>query len=127
MKFTLVEAEIKQALQDYAGKLLTLAPGATIDIEVKATRGTDGVTAEIDVTLPGTTPAAPVQAPVVKTTPAPVEVKPEPTPAPAVVEPVPEQLATATAPSEEPPLPNDDDGAFDETPAEPVAGKSIFD
>lgn len=127
MKFVLVEAEIKQAIQEYVSKLITVAPGATIDIDVKATRGADGVTAEIDVALAGShVPSAPVQAPVVKTTPAPVEVKAEPTPAPTPVEPVPEQLATATAPTEEPELPNDDDVPLDETPAEPVAGKSIF-
>lgn len=134
MKFVLVEAEIKQAIQEYVSKLITVAPGATIDIDVKATRGADGVTAEIDVALAGAHVPTPVATPV-KATPAvqPAAVAPavvEPAPVAPVAEPVPEQLATATAPAQEPELPNDDDAPLepgnDAPPAEPIAGKSIF-
>lgn len=108
MKFVLVEAEIKQAIQDYAAKLITLAPGATVDVEVKATRGADGVTAEIDVAMVGAAKPKPQVAT------EPVAVK---------AEPVPEQLATAKAPE-----PTDVEEYIDdeEIPDMPVSGKSIF-
>lgn len=121
MKFTLVEAEIKQALKDYAAKLITVAPGATIDIEVKATRGADGVTAEIDVALPGaeTAPVAPVQTARVAAPVAPVVV-PEQPKAEVIG-----QTPPAPVEEPEPQLENDDDVPLE--PVEPsVAGKSIF-
>lgn len=130
MKFTLVEADIKQAIQDYIGKIITINPNATVDIDIKATRGADGVTAEIDVALAGSVKAEPAAGPVTRSVePAPA-VATKPAPAAVIAEPVPEQLATASAPTVEPELDNADDAAFDadtaEAVAEPVAGKSIF-
>ncbi|AEJ81596.1 gp077 [Erwinia phage vB_EamP-S6] len=138
MKFVLVEAEIKQAIQEYAAKLITLAPGTTIEVEVKATRGTDGVTAEIDVALTGAlqvaAPAAPVQTPrtaevkpaAEKPAPAPAPT-PAPTPAPAASaapqEPKAEVIGQS-APVDEPTIP-DEEEALNEDPT-PAAGKSIF-
>lgn len=139
MKFVLVEAEIKQAIQEYAAKLISVAPGATVEVEVKATRGADGVTAEIDVAL-----APSVSAGLVSTAPVKPEVIPVPEEVPPTVvatsqttvdiptvsttvaaEPVPEQLATATAPVAEPVLP-DNEAAPLETEVAATTGKSIF-
>lgn len=130
MKFTLVEAEIKQAITDYIGKVITVNPGATIEVDLKATRGADGVTAEVDVALAVSGAAvAPAPAAPVKREPAPAApVKPAPV-APAVTEPVPEQLATATAPVE-PEIPDEPQALEVEVQqgeeAPVVPGKSIF-
>lgn len=135
MKFTLVEADIKQAIEDYIGKIITINPSATIDIDIKATRGADGVTAEIDVALAGSVKAesAPVAKPVVEEAIAPAAVKPITPPAveKPIQQPIPEQLATATAPAVEPGLDNVEDEAFEpetafEETVPPVPGKSIF-
>lgn len=139
MKFVLVEAEIKQAIQEYAAKLITLAPGTTIEVEVKATRGTDGVTAEIDVALTGAlqvaTPAAPVQTPrTAAPAPAPAEPVVKQAPAPekaapvapvATQEPQAEVIGQAQAQTtDEPIIPEDPEALHEE--AVPSAGKSIF-
>ncbi len=135
MKFVLVEAEIKQAIQEYAAKLITLAPGTSIEVEVKATRGTDGVTAEIDVALTGGTvqvaapvaPAAPVKREAVVK---PAVEQPAPTPAPTAApavapqEPKAEVIGQAQAETQEPEIPEDDEALNAE--AAPTAGKSIF-
>ena len=141
MKFVLVEAEIKQAIQEYVSKLITVAPGATIDIDVKATRGADGVTAEIDVALApvstvGTTNLAPVApaAPQPRTADqanvAPVEPKaPAPAPAPAAPvapqEPQAEVIGQAKAEPQEPQIPDDEAAPFEPQAGEST-GKSIF-
>lgn len=136
MKFVLVEAEIKQAIQEYAAKLITLAPGTSIEVEVKATRGTDGVTAEIDVALTGAVqvaaPAAPTPraaAPAPAEKPAPVKPAAEPAPAPAAPaapqEPQAEVIGQAAPQTQEPVIPEDDE-ALNEEATPPAAGKSIF-
>lgn len=53
MKFTLNQNEIEQALRNYVGTLFTINEGAEMSIDIKNTRGADGVTAEIDVALVG--------------------------------------------------------------------------
>ena len=122
MKFTLVESEIQQAIQDFVAKMITLKPGASIKVEVKATRGSDGVTADVDVSMAPAVSAIvpekpPVLAPATKPEP---EVKTE------------EQLPLPETSTEEPTPPNENapvqgDNPFAEPGAEAgVAGKSIF-
>lgn len=144
MKFVLVEEEIKQAIKEYAAKLITVAPGATVIVDVKNTRGADGVTAEIDVSLiaAGVTAAvAPVDTPVKReAAPAPAAAQPaEPTPAepaPAVIPqqpPVEPEVPVAapigqapdTAP-QEPTIPDDEQAPLEGEGVAPTAGKSIF-
>ena len=53
MKFTLTESVITDAIKGYLNTLISINPDATINIDFKATRGSDGATAEIDVDLLG--------------------------------------------------------------------------
>lgn len=135
MKFTLVQSEIEQAIQDYIGKVITVKDGATVTVDLKNTRGTDGITAEVDVSLSPLTggtvaPVAPVKR---EAAPAPAAAQPaEPTPAvippqpPVEPEtPVAETIGQApdTAP-QEPIIPDDEQAPLE--PEAPTAGKSIF-
>lgn len=54
MRVTINEAEMKQAITNHIGEMMNLAEGCEIDIDLKATRGNEGWTAEIDITRPST-------------------------------------------------------------------------
>lgn len=136
MKFTLVQSEIEQAIQDYIGKVITVKDGATVTVDLKNTRGTDGITAEVDVSLAPLTgvasaPAAPVKR---EAAPAPAAAKPvanTPAPAPEVAEPTPEVIGQASVAPEvapqEPTIPDDEQAPFENEEVAPAApGKSIF-
>lgn len=136
MKFTLVQSEIEQAIQDYIGKVITVKDGATVTVDLKNTRGTDGITAEVDVSLAPLTgvasaPVAPVKR---EAAPAPAAAKPvaeTPAPAPVVDEPTPEVIGQApVAPEDapqEPTIPDDEPAPFENEEVAPAApGKSIF-
>jgi len=143
MKFVLVEEEIKQAIKEYVAKLITVAPGVAIEVDVKNTRGADGVTAEIDVSLVGATsigqqkydPAvAPAQQVKREAAPAPAAAKPAPVAPPVEPEvptqPEPETIGQPPVVEPEPEIPEEPD-ALEEEPltepeAPPAAGKSIF-
>lgn len=135
MKFVLVEAEIKQAIHEYVSKLITVAPGATIEIDMKATRGADGVTAEIDVALaPVSTVGTTNLAPVAPAAPQPhtagqVNVAPVEPPAPAAPiapqEPQAEVIGQDKAEPQEPQIPDDEAAPFEPQAGEST-GKSIF-
>ena len=81
----LTQVEIELALTKYANEIINVAEGSTITVELKATRGTDGATAVVEITPPG--------AEVKEVAPAP---KPEPKPkasvAPRVSKVTPETL-----------------------------------
>ena len=135
MKFTLVQSEIEQAIQDYIGKVITVKDGATVTVDLKNTRGTDGITAEVDVSLSPLTgstvaPVAPVKR---EAAPAPAAAQPAEL-TPAVIPPQPpvepeipvaETIGQApdTAP-QEPIIPDDEQAPLE--PEAPTAGKSIF-
>lgn len=70
MRITIVEEEIKSAVKTFIASQLTLAEGQDIQIEFKSTRGDDGLTADVTVTLAGTkaTPT-PVAKPLVRAMP----------------------------------------------------------
>ncbi len=138
MKFTLVQSEIEQAIQDYIGKVITVKDGATVTVDLKNTRGTDGITAEVDVSLAPLTgvasaPVAPVKR---EAAPAPAAAKPvadtpAPAQAPEVAEPTPEVIGQApVAPvdaPQEPTIPDDEPAPFENVEVAPAApGKSIF-
>lgn len=50
MKILLVQKEIEEAISQYIGSSFTLPAGKKFNIEMSATRGTNGVTAEVEVT-----------------------------------------------------------------------------
>lgn len=50
MKITIGQSEIESAVKTYILSLMTLAEGASIDVDFSATRGPDGLTANINVT-----------------------------------------------------------------------------
>lgn len=126
MQITLVQAEIEQAITDYVQKVMTVADGMQISIDLKATRGAEGMQAFIDIVPKGTVVAtpAPVTAKSVakdvvakaketavepvkataapKATPAPApapEADPEPQDTPAEVDPEPEQETVTDEPT----------------------------
>lgn len=49
MKILLVEQEIKEALQQYLQKVINVSEDKQVDIDILATRGTNGVTAEVNI------------------------------------------------------------------------------
>lgn len=59
MRITIVEEEIKAAVKTFIASQLTLAEGQDIQIEFKSTRGDDGLTADVTVTLAGTKAESP--------------------------------------------------------------------
>lgn len=85
MQIILVQSEIEQALKDYVNSQVNVKDGQEISIELKATRGTDGATAIIDI-LPSkqvaakvaTSVATPRTAVAISTTKAVPEAKDEP-------------------------------------------------
>ena len=52
MKITIGQSEIEAAVKTYILSIMTLAEGATIDVDFSATRGPDGLTANINVLPP---------------------------------------------------------------------------
>jgi hypothetical protein len=50
MKITIEEDEIQTSIKEYLGRIMTVAQGAQIEIDLKATRGDRGFTAIIDIT-----------------------------------------------------------------------------
>lgn len=49
MQIILVQAEVEQAIKDYIANRVTLAEGSDIVIDLKAGRGPEGFTANIDI------------------------------------------------------------------------------
>lgn len=49
MKLILTQSDLEEALRRYVGGMLTLAEGTKMDIEFKATRGENGMSAEVDI------------------------------------------------------------------------------
>lgn len=60
MKITIDQTEIHEAITDYVGKMFTLAEDANVVINLRATRGEEGMTADIDITH-GDAPVAVVE------------------------------------------------------------------
>ncbi len=127
MKIIIVQAEIETAIQDYILGQMTINDDQELSVELSATRGADGMTAEI-VVKPKVTAEAPVRkkpataaaskpATVTKTAaPAPEKVADEP--ATVVDEPAVDVDATSIAEQAE---------AVEEAPVDTApAGKSIF-
>ena len=52
MKITIGQSEIESAVKTYILSIMTLAEGANIDVDFSATRGPDGLTANINVLPP---------------------------------------------------------------------------
>lgn len=52
MKITIGQSEIEAAVKTYILSIMTLAEGANIDVDFSATRGPDGLTANINVLPP---------------------------------------------------------------------------
>lgn len=50
MQLILVQSEVEQAIKDYVGKLINIAPDTQVDIDLTATRGSEGVKAVIELT-----------------------------------------------------------------------------
>jgi hypothetical protein len=82
MKIQIVQAEIEQAIVDYISSQIVIKDGMNISVEFTATRGNEGIKADIDISnkaavvTPTAVPQkAPVAAPVVAEvqTPEPVE------------------------------------------------------
>ena len=59
MQITLVQNEIEQAIKDFVRSQINIKEGMEIIIDLKATRGADGATANIDI-VPATATATPV-------------------------------------------------------------------
>ena len=49
MKIQLIESEIKEALQQYLGGVVSISNDKEFNIEILATRGATGVTAEVTI------------------------------------------------------------------------------
>ena len=49
MKITIVQTEIEEAIQNHLKKAINLPEGKGFQIEITATRGANGVTAEIEI------------------------------------------------------------------------------
>lgn len=107
MKVTIVQSEIHAAIDGYVRSLIDVKTGSRIIIQLRATRGEDGTTADIDIVpddgsedQPATSNQAQAPAPVVSKSSTAVkpkaEPKPKPTPAPAP-EPVAEKAPASTA------------------------------
>ena len=58
MKITIGQSEIESAVKTYILSIMTLAEGANIDVDFSATRGPDGLTANINVLPPEVTEKA---------------------------------------------------------------------
>ena len=53
MKIQLVESEIQEALQQYLKGIITITEDKKLNIEILATRGANGVTAEVTINSSG--------------------------------------------------------------------------
>lgn len=60
MKITIAEAEIKTAITDYIANQGFDLTDKVVEIDLKATRGDAGYTADIDITRGGEAPSTPV-------------------------------------------------------------------
>lgn len=127
MQITLVQSEIEEALSDFVLARMTIKDGMELKIDLAATRGTSGFTANVDI-VPKVEPTLEVA----KKVTAARKTKAEPAPAPA-------ETATATVAVEQPvaedeaaarvadamdvnePIPEVGDTPVDETEAAPVA------
>ena len=49
MKIQLIESEIQEALQQYLKNIITISEDKNLNIEILATRGANGVTAEVTI------------------------------------------------------------------------------
>lgn len=88
MRIILNQVEIELALTNYIGSLLNVQQGISFDIDIKATRGEGGMTAEIELIEPKDGSAVlPVVAPTLPKPVTPAPVKPT-EPAPVVTPPV---------------------------------------
>lgn len=58
MRVTIVEKEIHTAIQNYIHSIMSIREGCDIKVDLKATRGDHGYTAEIDITPPSDKPLA---------------------------------------------------------------------
>lgn len=136
MKITIVQAEIETAIADYILGQMTINDDQELAIDLSATRGADGMTAEIIVKPKASTDAPARKKPAASTTASkPATVVKTPTPAPAstttAAAPVAEEAQNemvADGPNEEntsiaAQAEGKDEGPLD---AAPVAGKSIF-
>lgn len=56
MKIQLIESEIKEALQQYLGGVVSISEDKEFNIEILATRGATGVTAEVTIEAKATKP-----------------------------------------------------------------------
>lgn len=81
MQITLVQSEIEEALSDFVLARMTIKDGMELKIDLAATRGTSGFTANVDI-VPKVEPTLEVA----KKVTAARKTKAEPVPAPAVVE-----------------------------------------
>lgn len=105
MQITLNHEEIVAALEAHARKLINIAPGNTLQIELKAGRGENGYSATLDIVPVTSAPSQPAQVIAEPTKPvvaAPVQ---------EVAQPVVDEPAGVEA---EPELPDDDDAMVDE-------------
>lgn len=63
MKITINQAEIEAAIIAMVSSTMTVNPGNTISVDLRATRGEGGYSAEIDISPSGSASAAPAKAP----------------------------------------------------------------
>ncbi|MCF8861661.1 hypothetical protein Ab1vBOLIVR2_gp81 [Agrobacterium phage OLIVR2] len=69
MRITIVQAEIEQAIKAFVLSQLSVAPGQTLTVEFKNTRGEDGATADINITNDAQTGAVIPATPIKRATP----------------------------------------------------------
>ena len=58
MQITLIQSEIETAIKDYVHSIMHIKEGMEIDIELRAGRGENGYTANIDIVKQGAKPVA---------------------------------------------------------------------
>lgn len=61
MRILIVQDEIEQAIRSHILNQISIKEGQEIKIDLKATRGDDGMTAEINIVTPGNEPQKPTQ------------------------------------------------------------------
>lgn len=113
MKLILTQKDIEAAVRAHVSSMLTMNDGTEMEIAFTATRGADGITAEIDINYLGLAGIREI-----------AEDKPAPAPAPAPAA-APRANKTAPAPAAEPTPPeeaaSEDQAPFEE--AEPAPAK----
>lgn len=103
MQITLNHEEIVAALEAHARKLINIAPGNTLQIELKAGRGENGYSATLDIVPVTSVPSQPAQ------------VIAEPTKRGVAIQEVAQPVVDEPVGVEaEPELPDDDDAMVDE-------------